>query len=157
MKDNNEDKYKNTPIGTWLTQGNITEQALIKFFMDEYGPEGCNDKKKSLADVKETVIQFTSQRKKASVVVKTDTGYRIYCKGAPDILMPATNWIVLQDGNVAAIDAEAAVDPSLLTAGESEGVQDSGMGILNRTISQFAKQAFRTILLTYKDFTEDEY
>ena len=89
--------------------------------------------------------------------MKTDTGYRIYCKGAPDILMPATNWIVLQDGNVAAIDAEAAVDPSLLTAGESEGVQDSGMGILNRTISQFAKQAFRTILLTYKDFTEDEY
>ena len=60
MKINNEDKYKNTPIGTWLTQGNITEQALIKFFMDEYGPEGCNDKKKSLADVKETVIQFTS-------------------------------------------------------------------------------------------------
>ena len=71
--------------------------------------------------------------------------------------MPNTNWIVLQDGAVCPIDDSTTVDSSLLKSGESEGVEDTGMGILERTISQFAKQAYRTILLTYKDFTEDEY
>ena len=97
-KEKSPEKYGSMPIGTWITQGNITEQALIKFFMDDCGPEGCNAHKDKLAEVKETVIQFTSQRKKASVIVKTDTGYRVYCKGAPDVLMPECNWIVLGEG-----------------------------------------------------------
>lgn len=59
----------------------------------------------------------------------------MYCKGAPDILMPATNNIVLGDGTVFPIGDETAVDQSLLTAGESEGVTDTGTGILERTIS----------------------
>lgn len=36
MKEKNEDKYKDVAIGTWITQGNITEQALINFFKDHY-------------------------------------------------------------------------------------------------------------------------
>lgn len=49
--------------------------------------------------------------------------------------MPATNNIVLGDGTVFPIGDETAVDQSLLTAGESEGVTDTGTGILERTIS----------------------
>lgn len=114
------------PVGTWITQGNITEQALIKFFMGDCGADGCNSKKDELSDLKESVIQFTSQRKKASIIVKTDTGYRLYCKGAPDMLIPETNWIVLGDGQVYPMDEDNEVDASLLKPGESEGVTDSG-------------------------------
>lgn len=73
------------------------------------------------------------------------------------MLMPVSNWIVLGDGQVYPMDEENAVDASLLNPGENEDQMDSGQGILNRTISKFAKQAYRTILLTYRDFTENEY
>lgn len=59
-KDKNETKFSDVPVGSWITQGNITEQALIKFFMGDCGADGCNSKKDELSEIKETVIQFTS-------------------------------------------------------------------------------------------------
>jgi magnesium-transporting ATPase (P-type) len=44
------------------------------------------------------VIGFTSARKKASIITKTKKGYRIYCKGAPDMLFPVTTHIIGPNG-----------------------------------------------------------
>lgn len=49
-----------------------------------------------------------------------------------------------------------AVNPSLLKPGEEQAME-SGIGLLNRAISLFASKAFRTILMAYRDFTEEEY
>jgi magnesium-transporting ATPase (P-type) len=46
------------------------------------------------------VIAFTSKRKKASIIIKTPGGYRIYTKGAPDMLFDNTSYIVGTDGRV---------------------------------------------------------
>lgn len=89
-------------------------------------------------------------------MVKTETGYRVYCKGAPDILMPNTNWIVLNGGNVQPIHEDSPVDKSLWKPGEVDP-NDTGLGILDRTIDKFANEAFRTILMTYRDLSESEY
>jgi magnesium-transporting ATPase (P-type) len=62
----------------------------LNFFSAEFGGEGCINHKKQLVNIQETIIGFTSKRKKASIIVKTDHGYRIYCKGAPDMLFPWT-------------------------------------------------------------------
>lgn len=98
MKRKNPETYKNKEVGGWITLGNITEQALINFFVKAGSAEECNDHKKALSDTKITSFQFNAERKKASVIVKTDGGYRCYCKGAPDVLMASTNWIIASDG-----------------------------------------------------------
>ena len=37
------------------------------------------------------------------------------------------------------------------------GEGNTGNDIVNKTVTQFAKQALRTILMAYRDFSEDEY
>jgi hypothetical protein len=36
--------------GEWITRGNVTEQGLIKFFMNTISAEGCIGKRNELAD-----------------------------------------------------------------------------------------------------------
>ena len=87
MKDKDE-SLKNSKVGEWITKGNVTEQAILNFFMKEYGGENCVKHKKKLETdgIYEDIIAFTSARKKASIIVKTDGGYRMYTKGGPDFL-----------------------------------------------------------------------
>jgi len=49
------------------------------------------------------------------------------------------------------MDATSAV-PSRLGGGE-----DTNRGILDKVVKHFAKQAYRTILITKKDMSTDEY
>jgi len=88
-----------------------------------------------------------------SVIVKTDNGYRVYCKGAPDMLFERLVSMVNQDGSVVDVNEEGAFsDPSI-----NNGAAMSGLETLEWTVKQFARQALRTILVTYKDMSEDEY
>ena len=103
-------KLKDTPIGTWITRGNVTEQAILNFFLEEYGGQGCVDHKKQLDDIQADIIGFTSDRKKASIIVKTDGGYRMYTKGGPDFLGSAVTKIIGNDGNSYAMDSEVPAD-----------------------------------------------
>lgn len=118
--------------------------------MKEYGGQACVDHKKVLGDIQEDIIAFTSARKKASIIVKTDGGYRIYTKGGPDFLGAAITKIIGNDGQTYEIDDEVPADEGL-------GEVNTGRDILSRTVEIFAKQALRTILMAYRDFTEDEY
>jgi magnesium-transporting ATPase (P-type) len=97
MKEKDE-SLKNVDVDTWITKGNVTEQAILNFFMKEYGGQACVDHKKVLGDIQEDIIAFTSARKKASIIVKTDGGYRIYTKGGPDFLGAAITKIIGNDG-----------------------------------------------------------
>lgn len=61
------------------------------------GGQGVIDKKNSLTEDRiVSVIQFTSSRKKASIVVRypelagTNQEIRVYCKGAPDMVLEKT-------------------------------------------------------------------
>lgn len=128
MKEKQADKFTLYNVGDWATQGNVTEQAILNFFLQEFGGEGCIDRKKKLDSCYENVIGFTSKRKKASVIVKTDRGYRLYCKGAPDMLFPQTKSIIGVNGQVFPINEKTMVDPSLLTDKEKGvGAQETGM------------------------------
>lgn len=115
------DSFKGYKAGDWATQGNVTEQAILNFFLAEFGGEGCVSHKKSVDSIQEDIIGFTSKRKKASIIVKTDTGYRIYCKGAPDMLFPASTHYIGHDGSVIPMDDATDLDESLLLPKEPAG------------------------------------
>lgn len=100
----------------FLTKGNVTEQGLFKFFMGVMGGEGCINKKNSLTEENTiSVIQFTSSRKRASIVVRnpelagTDKEIRLYCKGAPDMLFDFTSSVLCADGSTQFMDDQIDV------------------------------------------------
>lgn len=109
------------------------------------------------------VISFTSSRKRASIVVRdpskegTEQEVRVYCKGAPDILFDKTSKMIAKDGSLQDIEEEITVDEALLNKDEEAGVTDTNRGIMERTVKKFAKQAYRTLLITYKDMSMADY
>ena len=147
----------------YITKGNVTEQGLLKFFMNSLTARGCLQVKRSLTDEKILcVVPFTSSRKRGSIVVRreelrgTDREVRVYCKGAPDVLFPNIQSVIGVSGEP--IDSSAQVEvPKELLNGDEEGMNDSQLGILERTVKLFASQAFRTILVSYRDMSMDEF
>lgn len=158
LKKKQPDKFARFEVGDWATEGNVTEQAILNFFLSASNNDGQKliDHKKSAGTITENIVAFTSKRKKASIVIKTSTGFRVYTKGAPDMLFPEVRSIVTSDGSIVGIDEEQNIDASLLQKGETSAT-GTGDDILNRTVTLFAKQALRTILMCYIDLSEDEY
>jgi len=159
LNDYSDDKQ----TGEYITKGNVTEQGIIKFFMNDMGGRGCIDFKKDLTEDRVLcVVPFTSTRKRGSIVVRypdlegTDQEVRVYCKGAPDMLFPDTSKVVCNDGTVQSVDDSTKVPDSLLN-GDAEGAEDTHMGIYNRTVKKFADQAYRTILVAFKDMSMGDY
>ena len=154
---------KDPETGDWVTKGNVTEQGLIKFFMKIFGAEGSNQKRAELLEENIlTIISFTSSRKRASIVVRnpsmegTDQEVRVYCKGAPDMLFDFTSSVVVEDGSVQSLNGNAYVPEELLN-GDEQGTQDTYKGLFERTVKKFARQAYRTLLITYKDMSMADY
>lgn len=148
----------------YVTKGNVTEQGIMKFFMNALGPSACLRKKGDLTDDKILcVVPFTSKRKMGSIVVRqsdkmnTDKEVRVYCKGAPDMLLKKVTYCITKDGTIQPISRQTKVPKDLLLDTESDGQTDTYMGIFNRTIKNFADQAYRTILVTYKDMSFREF
>lgn len=97
------------------------------------------------------VVEFTSKRKRASVVVKhTINGTemaRVYTKGAPDMLFPMLSGVLDSDMKSHPLDEATTYD----------GEATTEIGKLNLVVKKFAKQAYRTILICKKDMTLDEF
>ena len=74
----------------------------------------------------------------------------MYTKGGPDFLGSAVTKIIGSDGDTYEMDSEVPADPSF-------GTGNTGNDIVSKTVAQFAKQALRTILMAYRDFSADEY
>ena len=55
----------------YVTKGNVTEQGIIKFFMNAVGTSACISKKNELTEDRILcVVPFTSKRKMGSIVVR---------------------------------------------------------------------------------------
>jgi Ca2+ transporting ATPase len=107
-------------------------------------------------------ISFTSSRKRASIVVRdpskegTNQEVRIYCKGAPDMLFDLTSNVVTPNG-IVDVNEETQIAKELLANGEEEGTTDTHRGVFERTVKTFARQAYRTLLITYRDMSMADY
>lgn len=146
-----------------MTKGNVTEQGIIKFFMNDMGGEGCITFKNNLTEENILcLVPFTSTRKRGTIVVRnpdlagTDQEVRVYLKGAPDMVFQDTTKVVTADGSITDINEQVEVPEDLLN-GDDAGTSDSYMGIFERTVKKFANQAYRTILVTFRDMSLEEF
>jgi magnesium-transporting ATPase (P-type) len=117
------------------------------------------------------VVPFSSKRKRGSIVVRNPNlegskgEVRVYCKGAPDFFLmdadPNSDVVYPEMTFVQSEAGEHSLEDTADVPGEL--MNDGGPGtdtminIYKRTVTYFAKKAFRTILVTYRDMTMDEY
>jgi len=158
------DGSDNSNTDEYVTKGNVTEQGLIKFFMHALTGEGClNEKRALLEENILTIISFTSSRKRASIVVRnpekegTNEEVRVFTKGAPDMLFDYTSHAISADGSIVSLEDSATVSDELLFDGEQSGHKDTQRGLFERSVKKFAYQAYRTLLITYKDMSMYDY
>jgi Ca2+ transporting ATPase len=88
-------------------------------------------------------IPFNSIRKMATLVIQhpeDNTKIRVFCKGAPEIVFKFCDKYMNEEGNAVELSEEkkAQITKDVIT-------------------EQFAKNALRTILVTYVDYTVEEY
>jgi Ca2+-transporting ATPase len=82
-------------------------------------------------------VPFSSDRKKMSVILKNDKGYRVYTKGAPEIILNNCSNL-LSSGNVMAINEN-----------EKHAILDANL--------KMSQNALRNLACAYKDITEEEF
>ncbi|KAK6529237.1 hypothetical protein TWF281_008418 [Arthrobotrys megalospora] len=117
--------------------GSKTETALLGFARDHLGMGPLAHERSNASVVQ--LVPFDSARKCMAAVVKLPSGkYRLYVKGASEILLKQTSKIVA--------DASSALSEVQLSGPEIEAIEASIIG--------FAKRSLRTIGLVYRDFTE---
>jgi magnesium-transporting ATPase (P-type) len=145
-----------------VTKGNVTEQGLIKFFMNVVNAEGCIAKRNELTDENTlSLISFSSSRKRASIVIRnpskegTNAEVRVYTKGAPDMLFPMLTGVLNASGDIKAVGDSVECPQELLEI-DNESTT-TYLGILEKTVKLFANKAFRTILIAYRDMSMDEF
>lgn len=117
--------------------GSKTETALLSFARDHLGM-GPVSTERSNADIAQ-FVPFDSGRKCMAVVVKLDDGrYRMYVKGASEILLSKCDKII----------SDPTKDISDIP------LSDDNKDTLGRIISTYASRSLRTIGLLYRDFEQ---
>lgn len=132
--------------------GNATEQGLIKFLWKSNSVEAPNMlrvKAEKYGNNEPRIIAnipFSSKLKKeVTAVVLPDAALdnntvRVFVKGAPDFCYEQIETYIGENGKI------KPFDKNMLAYAKETVVRDN-----------FAKNAFRTILLAYKDFTLNEF
>lgn len=119
--------------------GNATEKGLIEYLTKSsvpvkalYAERDDRNKTKLIFD-----IPFSSKRKRATIAYKidNDSKVRVYCKGAPDIVIEFCEKYIGEGG--------AAMD--LGRAGKDHA--------LNTIVKNYATKCLRTLLISYVDYT----
>ena len=88
------------------------------------------------------VIPFNSKRKRACTAVghpDDQNKVRVFLKGAPEIVMDYCTKYFDSNGN------------------EVELTEEKKTQILDGSVAEFAKAAYRTLLIAYTDYTYDKY
>ena len=109
-------------------------------------------------------IPFNSARKKASIVVHqpehegTDKEVRVYTKGGPDFLMRdgLVKRMLNADGTVEELDARCDY-PDEVEDFDIDDDNGDHRSMIEKTVKFFASNAFRTILVCYRDMSMDEF
>ncbi len=83
----------------WITTGNSTEQALLKFLLQHNidGPSYIDRKADNILDS----LPFNSKRKRATTAILLPDGntVRIFTKGAPEICVELCDYYIDNAGN----------------------------------------------------------
>ena len=117
--------------------GSKTETALLSFARDYLGMHSVNEERFN-AEISQ-IVPFDSARKCMATVVKLEDGrYRMYVKGASEIMLGKCNRIIR--------DPSKEISDTSLTP--------ENMETLTRIITDYASRSLRTIGLLYKDFTQ---
>jgi Ca2+-transporting ATPase len=151
-------------VGDWVTKGNVTEQGLLKFFMDKIGGQGVIEQRTKLTE--ENLLQilpFTSSRKRASVVVRysehagTDKEVVVFTKGAPDMLFKLLAGVLNEDGEIAGPEDSAPFPEKLADAMIEEDESETHLSVMEKTIKFFACEAYRTLLICSRSMSMEDY
>ncbi|KAI9665233.1 MAG: hypothetical protein M1829_005771 [Trizodia sp. TS-e1964] len=117
--------------------GSKTETSLLNFARDHLGMGAINIVRSNANIVQ--IFPFDSARKCMATVVRlANGGFRMYVKGASEILLERCTMIIR--------------DPTQ-NAAESQ-LTDEKIEALKNIISSYANHSLRTIALLYRDFTE---
>jgi len=117
--------------------GSKTETALLSFARDYLGMGPVGEERSNVKTVQ--IVPFDSARKcMASVVKLNDKKYRLYVKGASEILLAKCSRIISDPGNGF---SETSIAPENVDA-------------LSGVITHYASRSLRTIGLLYRDFEE---
>ncbi|ORY32630.1 hypothetical protein BCR39DRAFT_464417 [Naematelia encephala] len=132
-----EDKLED---GTLDFVGSKTETALLRFAKELKWAD--YKKTREQAEVVQ-MIPFSSELKAMGVVIKQGERYRLYLKGASEILTK---------------NCSHFVDVTPASAGPASGIDvkafdESSEDNISKTIIFYANQSLRTIALCYRDFT----
>lgn len=121
---------KTTP--EWV--GKSTECALMKFGAD------CGYDYKVIREKYPDTFQheFNSTRKRMSTIVRRENGYRVHCKGAPELVIKRCKYYLKEDGERLPLD------------------EATSEAIVER-VNELADDQLRTMLLTYNDLQGDTF
>lgn len=119
--------------------GSQTESALLDFAHTFLGMRQVSLERSNSHTI--YLVPFDSNRKYMATLVQTDYGFRMYAKGAAEVVLGRCTQIVY----------DAASDAS------SIAITSEQMDHLNRTIQDFATSSLRTIALLYRDFESLPY
>lgn len=130
--------------GKKIFVGSTTEIALLNFCVELGMPSGgYHDVRKHFADRIAEVYPFSSQRKMMVTVVKLSKNgnliYRIFCKGASEYVINHSNRCVKEDKQYFFV---TNIEKKVL---------------FSEVMAKYSEKALRTIALSYKDLTEEEY
>lgn len=82
-----------------IAKGNATECGLLKY-LDASGIDTKAKINERRQNEPVFEIPFNSERKRATTVVRNGDGYRVYCKGAPEIVILMCTGFLAEGGNV---------------------------------------------------------
>mmetsp|Transcript_4289 Transcript_4289/g.13717 ORF Transcript_4289/g.13717 Transcript_4289/m.13717 type:complete len:995 (+) Transcript_4289:117-3101(+) len=111
--------------------GNRTECALL-VLLRKLGADYKALRKDAAVD---HLYGFSSERKSASVLIRTGTGFRLYCKGAAEIVLDRCT-------------------AQMAEGGESRSLSNAEKAAVADRITAMATSGLRTLAITYRDLSE---
>ncbi|KAK6581273.1 hypothetical protein PZA11_005964 [Diplocarpon coronariae] len=112
--------------------GSKTEMALLNFAKDHFAMDTLTNERANAEIVQ--LFPFDSNKKSMGVVIRHGSQYRLFVKGASEIVLEACSFVA---------------DP---TTGTVSDISGAAKQRITETISDYAQRSLRTIGLTYKDF-----
>lgn len=123
-------------VGTFV--GSKTEVAMLNFAKEHLGMLSVKEERSANSDIVQ-LIPFDSKRKCMGTVIKTNGIYRLFVKGASELMVKECSKIINYGESLSA-------DPLDLTEEQRNMFLD--------TIETYASKSLRTIAILYQDFPQ---
>ncbi|CAK7200402.1 plasma membrane calcium [Sporothrix eucalyptigena] len=131
----NSTAFEGNEDGKFAYIGSKMEAAILEFAKDHLGMRPLQIERANADAV--DIYPFSSERKYMACVVKMANGsYRMYVKGAPEVLLERSDRVIRNVSDVRAVEV----------------LTDENRGLLLGTINRYATRSLRTLGFAYKDF-----